>query len=141
VASSARRSVGKAIADAARELVRHRDALANASEDDLKVLTLTKLYNQRPAWLENAHQSLDRAVFAAYGLTYPLSKDEIIRHLLELNRERAAGHIRVQSSGLPPKKSPRGRAPSKENTCTFSRGLIKHRKDVLPTNTPLRRAL
>jgi len=23
-------------------------------------------YNQRPAWLENAHQILDRAVFAAY---------------------------------------------------------------------------
>jgi type II restriction/modification system DNA methylase subunit YeeA len=67
--------------------------------------TLTKLYNKRPAWLENAHQTLDRAVFAAYGLAYPLSKDEIIRHLLALNRERAAGHVQVLSSDLPPKKS------------------------------------
>jgi alpha-L-fucosidase len=99
----------KAIADAARELVRLRDAWLNppnASEVDLKERTLTKLYNQRPAWLENAHQTLDRAVFAAYGLAYPLSKDEIIRHFLELNNERAAGHVRVLSLDLPPKKSP-----------------------------------
>jgi type II restriction/modification system DNA methylase subunit YeeA len=99
----------KAIADAARELVRLRKAWLNppnASEVDLKERTLTKLYNKRPAWLENAHQTLDRAVLAAYGLAYPLSKDEIIRHLLELNRERGAGHVRVLSSDLPPKKSP-----------------------------------
>jgi type II restriction/modification system DNA methylase subunit YeeA len=99
----------KAIAGAARELVRLRDAwlnAPNASEADLKERTLTKLYNKRPAWLENAHQTLDRAVFAAYGLAYPLSKDEVIRHLLELNRERAAGHVRVPIADLPPKKLP-----------------------------------
>jgi type II restriction/modification system DNA methylase subunit YeeA len=99
----------KAIADAARELVRLRDNWLNPPdipEADLKKRTLTNLYNQRPGWLENAHQTLDRAVFAAYGLTYPLSKDEIIRHLLELNRERAAGHVRVPIADLPPKKSP-----------------------------------
>jgi hypothetical protein len=99
----------KAIADAARELVQLRDTWLKplgASKVDLKERTITKLYNKRPAWLENAHQTLDRAVFAAYGLAYPLSKDDIVRHLLELNRERAGGHVRVLSSNLPPKKSP-----------------------------------
>jgi type II restriction/modification system DNA methylase subunit YeeA len=107
--SEAEDSRVEAIADAARKLVRLRDAWLNppnASEVDLKERTLTKLYNKRPAWLENAHQTLDRAVFAAYGLAYPLSKDEIIRHLLALNHERAAGHVRMLSSHLPPKKSP-----------------------------------
>jgi hypothetical protein len=99
----------KAIADGARELVRLRDAWLNppgASEKDLKERTLTKLYNKPPAWLGNVHQTLDRAVFAAYGFAYPLSKEQIISHLLELNRERAAGHVRVLTSDLPPKKSP-----------------------------------
>jgi hypothetical protein len=111
--AEAESSLIKAIADAARELVRLRKDWLNppdASESDLKERTLTKLYNLRAAgkcaWLENAHRALDQAVFAAYGLAYPLSKEEIIRHLLELNRERAAGHVRVLSSDLPPKKSP-----------------------------------
>ena len=59
----------RAIADAARELVRLRDAWLNppnASEAELKDRTLTKLYNARPEWLANAHRTLDRAVFAAY---------------------------------------------------------------------------
>lgn len=33
----------------------------------LKPLTLTSLYNARPAWLDLAHRTLDAAVFAAYG--------------------------------------------------------------------------
>jgi type II restriction/modification system DNA methylase subunit YeeA len=99
----------KAIADAARNLVQFRDAWLNPPDTpqaELNRRTLTNLYNERPTWLENLHETLDRVVFAAYGLTYPLSKDEIIRHLLELNGERAAGHVRVLSSDLPPKKAP-----------------------------------
>ncbi|MFM8331267.1 MAG: class I SAM-dependent DNA methyltransferase, partial [Candidatus Methylumidiphilus sp.] len=34
-------------------------------EADLKKQTLTNLYNQRPPWLDKAHQALDRAVAAA----------------------------------------------------------------------------
>ena len=34
---------------------------------ELKKRTLTNLYNQRPAWLVNAHRALDEAVAAAYG--------------------------------------------------------------------------
>jgi hypothetical protein len=32
----------------------------------LKKRTLTNLYNTRPAWLENAHRELDKAVATAY---------------------------------------------------------------------------
>ncbi len=55
----------------------------------LKQRTLTHLYNQRPTWLINAHRALDEAVAAAYGWSADLSDDEVLRRLLELNRERA----------------------------------------------------
>lgn len=54
--------------------------------------TLTNLYNQRPAWLAQAHEKLDRAVFAAYGWTYPLSDEEILEKLLALNLARPGIH-------------------------------------------------
>lgn len=98
----------KAIADAARNLVRLRNAWLSppdASQIELRERTLTNLYNKRPAWLDSAHESLDRAVFAAYGLAYPLTRNEILHFLLTLNRERAAGHVRVLAPELPPKKA------------------------------------
>jgi type II restriction/modification system DNA methylase subunit YeeA len=82
----------KAIADAARELVRLRDAWLNPPGIDpleLPKRTLTNLYNQRPAWLANAHRALDEAVFAAYGWPNNLQKEEILARLLALNHERA----------------------------------------------------
>ncbi len=85
--------VVSAIADAARELVHLRDAWLNppnASDDDLKTRTLTKLYNARPEWLDNAHRTLDEAVFAAYGWPSNLTDQEILARLLALNHERAA---------------------------------------------------
>jgi type II restriction/modification system DNA methylase subunit YeeA len=63
-------------------------------EADLKKRTLTNLYNQRPAWLDNAHKTLDAAVAKAYGwtdYTPEMSDEEILRRLLELNQRRAAG--------------------------------------------------
>ncbi len=81
-----------AIAEAARTLVRLRDNWLNppgASEDDLKSRTLTKLYNERPEWLANAHRTLDEAVFAAYGWPSTLTKQEILSRLLALNHQRA----------------------------------------------------
>jgi type II restriction/modification system DNA methylase subunit YeeA len=56
---------------------------------ELKKRTLTNLYNQRPAWLDHAHQVLDEAVAAAYGWPVDLSDDEVLRRLLALNRERS----------------------------------------------------
>lgn len=84
----------KAIADAARELVRLRDAWlhpADAGPEELKLRTLTNLYNKRPEWLVQVHARLDAAVFAAYGWPGDLGKDEILGRLLELNHARAAG--------------------------------------------------
>jgi type II restriction/modification system DNA methylase subunit YeeA len=57
-------------------------------EADLKKRTLTNLYNARPAWLQNLHADLDAAVAAAYGWPWPLSDDEILRRLFELNQIR-----------------------------------------------------
>jgi type II restriction/modification system DNA methylase subunit YeeA len=87
----------KAIADAARELVRLRDAWLNPPKiapEELKKRTLTILYNLREkgecAWLDNAHRALDEAVFAAYGWPSGLGKEEILSRLLALNHDRAA---------------------------------------------------
>jgi type II restriction/modification system DNA methylase subunit YeeA len=62
-------------------------------EADLKKRTLTNLYNTRPAWLDNAHKTLDAAVARAYGWTdyTPEMPDvEILRRLLVLNLTRSA---------------------------------------------------
>lgn len=56
----------------------------------LKDRTLTKLYNERPAWLDHAHKDLDKAVAAAYGWANDLSDDEILERLFKLNQDRAA---------------------------------------------------
>jgi len=62
-------------------------------EADLKKRTLTNLYNARPEWLDNLHRDLDAVVADAYGWEWPLSDDEILRRLLELNLERS-NHMR-----------------------------------------------
>lgn len=102
------------IAEAARHLVKLRDAWLNPSDlvrrepevvpgypdrilpiDDeaakvLKTRTLTRLYNERPAWLDQAHRALDAAVAAAYGWPADLDDDAVLARLLALNLERAA---------------------------------------------------
>lgn len=52
--------------------------------------TMTGPSNLRPAWLDDAHEALDRAVFAAYGWSGDLSDDEILEGLLALNLERSS---------------------------------------------------
>jgi len=64
-------------------------------EKDLAERTLTKLYNQRPAWLDAAHKALDTAVAHAYGwgdYTADLPDEEILKRLLALNLERSTNH-------------------------------------------------
>jgi len=83
----------EAIASAARELVRKRDAWLNppdASAAELKKRTLTNLYNENPSWLQDAHRDLDEAVFAAYGWPNDVKDPEILARLLQLNAERAS---------------------------------------------------
>ena len=72
--------------------VEPRPGLDEADQKALQQRTLTKLYNQRPAWLAMAHAQLDAAVAAAYGwpdYTPAMADDEILRRLLALNLERA----------------------------------------------------
>ncbi len=59
-------------------------------ETALKKRTLTNLYNERPTWLDNLHRALDEAVASAYGWEWPLSDDEILRRLFELNQVRSS---------------------------------------------------
>ena len=85
----------EAIAGAARRLDELREGWLNpegplVGEDELKRRTLTNLYNERPAWLDTAHRTLDEAVFNAYGWPPTLTDDEVLARLLSLNQERAA---------------------------------------------------
>ena len=46
--------------------------MAEAARDPrFKKRTLTHLYNERPTWLKLAHETLDRAVLAAYAAVDP----------------------------------------------------------------------
>jgi type II restriction/modification system DNA methylase subunit YeeA len=104
--------IAMAIADAARSLDEMRERWLNPPElvrrepevlpgypdrivplsdkamRELKKRTLTKLYNARPAWLEEAHARLDAVVASAYRWPVDISDDEALRNLLQLNQER-----------------------------------------------------
>jgi hypothetical protein len=54
----------------------------------LRERTLTKLYNERPQWLADAHRDLDRAVAAAYGWPDDISDEDALTELLDLNLAR-----------------------------------------------------
>ncbi len=80
------------IARAARSLDERRNGWLNPpglSAAELQKRTLTNLYNQRPSWLDQAHERLDRMVYAAYGWEYPLEPEEVLARLVELNLKRA----------------------------------------------------
>ncbi|MET8229070.1 DNA methyltransferase [Micromonospora sp. NPDC005298] len=81
-------AVAKEIAAAGQELNRLREGWLNppgAEDAILRRRTLTNLYNERPTWLDQAHARLDAAVYAAYEWPYPLSEDEILSRLVDLN--------------------------------------------------------
>jgi len=63
-----------------------RDAACAAK---LKARTLTKLYNERPTWLDLAHKKLDAAIAAAYDWAADLTDEQILERLLALNLARA----------------------------------------------------
>lgn len=63
-----------------------KDTVAAAK---LRDRTLTKLYNERPQWLVDAHGELDTAVAAAYGWHAEISEEEALTELLDLNLARA----------------------------------------------------
>ena len=88
----------EAIATAAARLNELREGWLNPADadgnpalppKDLSRRTLTNLYNRRPAWLANAHATLDAAVAAAYGWPATLPDAEILERLLALNLQRS----------------------------------------------------
>ena len=81
------------IAMTAKKLSNRRESWLNPTSVNPAILqdrTMTGLYNRRPDWLDDAHEALDEAVFAAYGWPTDLTDDEILSRLLDLNRERAS---------------------------------------------------
>jgi type II restriction/modification system DNA methylase subunit YeeA len=81
------------IAEAAKRLNELRERWMNPPEgsigpSELKQRTLTNLYNERPTWLEMAHNRLDEAVSVAYGWDPDLPADEILSRLMSLNLQR-----------------------------------------------------
>lgn len=85
---------------------RLRDAWLNppgVGAAELKKRTLTNLYNQRPTWLDHAHNRLDAAVLAAYGWPADVADEDILARLLALN---AAAH----GAGPHAQEAGRGRA-------------------------------
>lgn len=80
-----------AISKAAAELNRRREDRLNPTNLDPAILqdrTMTDLYNRRTDLLNDAHEAIDEAVFAAYGWPIGLPDDEILAELLKLNQER-----------------------------------------------------
>jgi hypothetical protein len=83
----------EAIAEAAYRLDELRRNWLNpegASEAELKKRTLTNLYNARPTWLDNMHERLDAAVFAAYEWPLDITDEVVLQNLLALNLGRSA---------------------------------------------------
>lgn len=91
----------QAISGAAKHLDDVRNHLLNADSS----LTMTKLYNEltvlkderdptaRAFPLLLAHERLDQAVATAYGWEWPLSDEEILGRLLELNLSQSGGGV------------------------------------------------
>jgi type II restriction/modification system DNA methylase subunit YeeA len=67
----------------------------------LKNRTLTKLYNERPTWLDIAHKKLDAAVAAAYDFPVDLTDEQILERLLALNLARAAEEAKAKTVKKP----------------------------------------
>ncbi len=65
---------------------------------DMAKRTLTRLYNERPTWLDLAHKALDEAVFDAYGWDPSMTDEQIQAALLKLNLERSASSEAVPSA-------------------------------------------
>jgi len=84
-----------AVASAAARLNQLRHGWLNPADAhnlkpaELRRRTLTNLYNACPTWLNNAHQSLDHAVAAAYNWPPNLDNNAILDRLLTLNLQRS----------------------------------------------------
>jgi hypothetical protein len=74
---------------------------ADASAEELELRTLTNLYNEKPAWLRDAHMALDRAVLDAYGWSPDIADDDLLSALLAANLQRATSDDPPQVVSVP----------------------------------------
>jgi hypothetical protein len=79
--------------------LRRRDAILTEAADKLKERTLI-LYNERPRWLADAHEALDRAVAATYGWPEAISTEDALARLLGLNLERASAQRSIYNPAV-----------------------------------------
>jgi type II restriction/modification system DNA methylase subunit YeeA len=63
--------------------------VSDKAAKELKKRTLTKLYNDRPQWLADAHADLDAAVAAAYSWPHDIPDEDALTRLMTINLERA----------------------------------------------------
>jgi hypothetical protein len=59
------------------------------------ILPDSRLYNDRPTWLDHAHRDLDEAVAQAYAWKSDISDDGMPTKLLALNLERAKEYAKL----------------------------------------------
>lgn len=69
---------------------------------ELRNRTLTKLYNEKPQWLVDAHRDLDVAVAAAYGWPADISEEDALKELLDLNLARSGAATSSDLYVVPP---------------------------------------
>jgi type II restriction/modification system DNA methylase subunit YeeA len=82
-----------AIAQAAKRLDELRRGWVDAdglSAAERRIRTLTRLYNEAPTWLTQAHARLDGAVLDAYGWHRGMTDQELLEQLAALAMERAS---------------------------------------------------
>lgn len=79
-------------------------------EAELKVRTLTSLYNQNPEWLKKVQHELDAAVAVAYGwddYTSQMPAEAILARLFKLNLSRSEDLFASNQKLLEPVSIPR----------------------------------
>lgn len=96
-------------------------------EIDVRDLTLTNLYNERPQWLENARIELDMAVAAAYGwydYTPEMPVDAILARLCKLNLARTEDLFASPERYIDEVRSGSRRTPKPSNGSKLKTGTI-----------------
>ena len=109
------------------------------AEKELKTRTLTKLYNERPTWLDNAHRELDRVVAAAYCWPEDISDKGCASAAHEAQRAappRSAGfggwvsrRVKIRSSRARKPTLRPGRQPNASPTCATP--AVRSRRSLL----------
>jgi hypothetical protein len=103
----------------------------------LKKRTLTNLYNERPAWLKNAHHDIDAAVALAYGWPADISEEDSLGRLLDLNRARPAQRMHSKRGQVPSAEQLRREPELPPMQITGGKRTTVRQQRPLPLQEPL----